>query len=149
MIEYKIEILTSVNSKNLEDINRLVLQLQPDRPPLTAFYLQELIKSSYNFFYVVKNQEDVIIGMALFTYYLLLIGVKKAWFEDLVVDQNYRGQGIGGQLLKTMYAKAKELQIDVIELTSNPARIAANALYQKFGFKPYQTNCYKMYLQKS
>ena len=31
-----------------------------------------------------------------------------------------------------------------IQLTSNPARVAANRLYQAMGFEHYETNCYKL-----
>ena len=41
---------------------------------------------------------------------------------------------------------AKSLNVHHIQLTSNPARIAANRLYQSLGFERYETNCYKMML---
>ena len=35
-----------------------------------------------------------------------------------------------------------------LQLTSRPLRIAANALYQKLGFQPKETNFYTMKIEK-
>lgn len=34
-------------------------------------------------------------------------------------------------------------------VTSNPARVAANRLYQDMGFERYETNCYKMEIARA
>ena len=41
-----------------------------------------------------------------------------------------------------LLAEAARLGVDCVHLTSNPSRIAANALYQKIGFERKETNCY-------
>ena len=43
-----------------------------------------------------------------------------------------------------MIEAAKMINVHHIQLTSNPARVAANRLYQELGFERYETNCYKM-----
>ena len=40
---------------------------------------------------------------------------------------------------------AEKMNVHHIQLTSNPARVAANRLYQELGFERYETNCYKRY----
>ena len=42
-----------------------------------------------------------------------------------------------------MIEAAKKINVHHIQLTSNPARVAANRLYQESGFERYETNCYK------
>ena len=43
-----------------------------------------------------------------------------------------------------MVEAAKGFKVHHIQLTSNPARVAVNRLYQEMGFERYETNCYKM-----
>ena len=67
---------------------------------------------------------------------------KQAVVEDMVVDGAYRGKGLGREILDDLVKWAKDEGVEVIELTSNPARIAANELYKKYGFQLYPTNRY-------
>ncbi len=64
--------------------------------------------------------------------------------ESVVVLSGCRGRGYGKELMKAMVEAAKGLNVHHIQLTSNPARAAANRLYQELGFERYETNCYKM-----
>ena len=54
-----------------------------------------------------------------------------------------RGRGYGKELMTAMIEAAKKMNVHHIQLTSNPARVAANQLYQELGFERYETNCYK------
>ena len=65
-----------------------------------------------------------------------------ATIESVVVSSKMRGQGLGRKLMKHLLAEAARLGVDCVHLTSNPSRIAANALYQKIGFERKETNCY-------
>ena len=64
--------------------------------------------------------------------------------ESVVVSSRCRGKGFGRELMSAMIDAAKGLGVHHIQLTSNPARVAANRLYQELGFVRYETNCYKM-----
>jgi ADP-ribose pyrophosphatase YjhB (NUDIX family) len=67
---------------------------------------------------------------------------KQAVLEDIIVDTKYRGKGYGEEITADLIKWAKENGIEVIELTTNPNRVAANGLYQKLGFKLHPTNHY-------
>lgn len=64
--------------------------------------------------------------------------------ESVVVSSSCRGRGYGRELMTAMIEAAKGLKAHHIQLTSNPARVAANRLYQEMGFVRYETNCYKI-----
>lgn len=64
--------------------------------------------------------------------------------ESVVVSSRCRGRGYGKELMMAMVDAAKSLNVHHIQLTSNPARVAANRLYQSLGFERYETNCYKI-----
>ena len=67
---------------------------------------------------------------------------KQAVIEDMIVDEDQRGKGIGYEILDSVIKKALADGVEVIELTTNPSREAANKLYQKYGFKLHITNHY-------
>ena len=63
--------------------------------------------------------------------------------ESVVVSSRCRGKGYGRELMAGLIAAARRFEVHHIQLTSNPARVAANRLYQELGFVRYETNCYK------
>ena len=62
----------------------------------------------------------------------------------MVVCSNCRGRGYGKELMTAMIEAARKMNVHHIQLTSNPARVAANQLYQELGFVRYETNCYTL-----
>ena len=71
---------------------------------------------------------------------------KQAVVEDMIVNSDYRGKGLGEKILKDLIKWSKKERIEVLELTTNPKRIAANSLYKKVGFKFHETNHYLLKL---
>jgi len=71
---------------------------------------------------------------------------KTGIIEDVVVDKNYRGKGIGRKLTEMLIKEAKKRKADCVELTSNPKRAEANAMYESMGFEKRETNCYRLNL---
>ena len=59
-----------------------------------------------------------------------------------------RGSGLGRRLVQYAIGFCKEEGISMVYLTSNPKRVAANALYQAVGFERKETNMYKMNLNE-
>ena len=70
----------------------------------------------------------------------------KASIEDVVVHDEYRGRGIGRALMECVLNRARSLAPIELHLTSKPARVAANALYQTLGFVRKETNAYMLSL---
>lgn len=66
--------------------------------------------------------------------------------EDVVVDEAYRGKGLGEKIMRRLIAEAKKLKLEEVGLTSRPSRVAANALYKKLGFSQRETNVYDLTL---
>jgi GNAT superfamily N-acetyltransferase len=70
--------------------------------------------------------------------------VRKAWIEDVVVDETARGLHIGQTLVERAKEEAIKLGAKKIYLTSNPSRKAAHALYNKCGFEEYDTTVFRV-----
>ena len=67
-------------------------------------------------------------------------------WPDMVVDEEYRGRGLGRELMLGILERARRLAPIELHLTSKPARVAANALYQSLGFVRKETNAYTLCL---
>lgn len=104
-------------------------------------YRKQLAMPNSPLFLLLDN--DTVIGMLTVGIYLSPTG-SKAWIEDVVVDNAYRGRGLGKQLVIHAIDYCKTQGVDTLMLTSKPKRIAANALYQSLGFERKETNAYKM-----
>lgn len=63
----------------------------------------------------------------------------QAVIEDMIVDELYRGKGLGRAILQDLIQWAREKKIEVIELTTGHHRIAAGKLYESEGFKIHDT----------
>lgn len=85
---------------------------------------------------------DKVVGTAQLSIYDRTYDVM-AWVDGVVVDENERGKGIAGKLMQALLDEAREEGLKEVCLTSSPKREAANHLYQKLGFKPYETNYYR------
>lgn len=126
-------------------VQKLLEQLTSRPVKLTGTTLREIIsQENTHLFFLLADQE--IAGMLTVGIYHSPTG-GKAWIEDVVVDEKYRGQGLSKQLVTHAVRFVKEQGIPLIMLTSNPTRIAANKLYQKLGFEQKQTNVYRMNLE--
>lgn len=68
----------------------------------------------------------------------------RSWIEDVVVDDSARGHGVGEQLNRFAIELARGKGATTVDLTSRPSREAANRLYQRIGFKPRDTNVYRL-----
>lgn len=73
---------------------------------------------------------------------------RQAVVEDMIVKESERGKGLGEKILRDLLRWAKRSGVEVVELTTNPKRLAANALYQKAGFKLHVTNHYLLRLNE-
>ena len=106
---------------------------------LTGTTLREIIsQENTHLFFLLADQE--IAGMLTVGIYHSPTG-GKAWIEDVVVDEKYRGQGLSKQLVTHAVRFVKEQGIPLIMLTSNPTRIAANKLISKIRLRTKADQC--------
>ena len=125
-----------------EAMQRFLDQLTTSPMVLTESMFQELLKSeNSHLFFIMKDEQ--IAGMLTVGIYHSPTG-GKAWIEDVVVDETFRGQGLSKLLVAHAIEFVKSKQIPSLMLTSNPKRIAANKLYQAMGFERKETNVYRM-----
>jgi len=71
---------------------------------------------------------------------------KKAIIEDVVVDKDHAEKVWAKSLMAVLIAVARKRKIDCVDLTSQPYRKIAHAMYESMGFKKRETNCYRLKL---
>lgn len=94
---------------------------------------------------LVARVAGEIVGTLTLVTFPTATGVR-AHIEDVVVDAAARGHGAGSALLRKAERLAREAGVPSIELTSRPAREAANRLYRSYGFQLRDTNAYRLAL---
>ena len=125
-----------------EAMQRFLDQLTTHPMTLTETMFRQLIDSeNSHLFFLMK--EGQIAGMLTVGIYFSPTG-GKAWIEDVVIDQAFRGQGLSKLLVAHAIEFTRSQGIPSLMLTSNPKRIAANKLYQAMGFGRKETNVYRM-----
>ena len=140
----KIEIAASVNSELIEAFQRLTPQLSSSNSGPTKDQLEAIVSSCASTLLIARF-EDRIVGSLTLVTFPIPTGIR-AWIEDVVVDSDARGKGIGEALNVFALAEAKRQGAITVDLTSRPSREAANRLYQRLGFKARETNVYRFTL---
>ena len=142
MEKYTIITPTAFDARHYNAIVGLLGQLTTRTITFTEEdYRKQLASPASPLFLLLDN--ETVIGMLTIGVYVSPTG-SKAWIEDVVVDNSRRGHGLGKRLVAHAINYCKGEGIGTLMLTSNPKRIAANALYQSLGFERKETNVYKM-----
>jgi GNAT superfamily N-acetyltransferase len=125
-------------------VNRLLAQLGGTYEPLSLTDLQQLTASNDTHLFLMEADGDIV-AMATLAFYASPTG-RKAWIEDVVVDESCRNQGFGRQIVQHAIDVAKLCPGCKLMLTSRPSRLAANHMYAALGFERRETNVYQMRL---
>lgn len=133
---------TALDRNDITSINDLLQQLSPN-PARENVRFEHLMNVARTSRLLVARNDTRIIGMGTLVPVIKPTG-RDGYIEDVVVDQSYRGQGIGEVLTQELIDEARRLRLDNIGLTSQPSRVAANQLYQKLGFVRRETNVYNL-----
>jgi ribosomal protein S18 acetylase RimI-like enzyme len=131
----------TVDDELIEAFNRLIPQLSSSSPPPSRDHLAALVDSDDTVLFVARV-DGRILGSLTLAFYRIPTGTK-AWIEDVVVDAEARGHGVGERLNRAALDEARSRGAKDVSLTSRPSREAANRLYQRIGFEPRDTNVYR------
>ena len=136
--------VTTVDDELVSAFVGLIPQLSRSNPPPTADELRAIAESEASTLLIARDDEldGAIVGSMTLAMFLIPTG-RRAWIEDVVVDENARGKGVGQLLNERALEIAKVAGARTVDLTSRPSREAANRLYQRLGFVERETNVYR------
>lgn len=119
-------------TEEVEQINILLYQLTlSSDKKIDAAYLRKIAAGGI---LLVMRDGQRIIGMGGLAI-IIAPAHQTGRIEDMVVHGDYRGQGLGRKIAKALIARARQLKLGRIDLTSHRHRVAANKLYLSLGFK--------------
>lgn len=124
---------------------RLMPQLAKELDAPSKEYLERMIgREDINLF--LAEIEDQIVGTVTFIINELPSG-RKGRIEDVIVDADARGKGVAREMMQTVIDFAKAEGLHKIDLTSNPARVAAHKLYDACGFVKRDTTVFRLEIE--
>lgn len=143
-----VERITECTEELSQAMARLIPQLSRSSGPMSPEALERFIAQPNVHLFVFRPAESnvqglkPILGMLSLATFEIPTGFR-AWIEDVVVDQEARGQGAGQALVEAAVGYAQAIGARTVDLTSRPSREAANRLYQRCGFDLRETNVYR------
>ena len=137
----QVEIAKRVDNDLVVAFQRLTPQLSKSNPAPSKEQLESIVASDSSHV-LVARVDGVIVGSLTLVIFHIPTGIR-AWIEDVVVDADARGKGVGEALNTFALAEAKRQGATTVYLTSRPSREAANRLYQRLGFEQRDTNVYR------
>ena len=139
-----IELLKEFSQEDTKAIADLASKLGQHSKPFLDADMKEILDSTNTHILVARDSDSKkVVAMITVSVYRIPY-VKKSYLDDFVVDEEYRGKGIGSLLFEKALDFAREKGAAFADFTSNPKRIEGNKLYEKLGFKKRDTNVYRL-----
>jgi len=138
----RIETVRSITPELVESFARLLPQQSRGARHPTAQQLAAVVEVPTNTLLIARDDAGAIVG-TLTLMLLVTPGATFGFVEDVVVDVESRGHGIGEALVRECLRLGAEQGAERIELHSANFRQAAIRLYQRVGFKKFETNVWR------
>ena len=138
----EVAVATVVTDELVDQLNGLLLQLSSSASVLTIDAVREIVDSDASTLFVA-TRDGRVIGTLTLVVFAIPSG-RRAWIEDVVVDESARGAGVGEALTRAAIGEARRRSVRSLDLTSRASRVDAHALYQKLGFVTRETNVYRL-----
>ena len=144
MIEYK-KLQKEEIEQNLVEINNLYQQLSSKHKEIKIERLKKILENPQAFVLGAFDGGKI---MAVGSLHIVkMIAGSKGLIEEVVVDEDYRRQGIAKNIMQKLLEQCQSQDLKYVDLTSQPKKAAANNLYKSLGFKLRDTNCYRYNFQ--
>lgn len=120
-----------IRKMTIDDLDRVSeLEANNFSMPWSKESFREILAND-NALYMVATENDEIVGTCG-----IITAVGEGDICNVVVDENFRGKGVGYSLVKTvMDSAAREMEVKAFTLEVRVGNTPAIALYEKLGFK--------------
>jgi PhnO protein len=129
-------IVRPTNASDLNSVYELLNQLKGslhNREVFEQTFTQNLVDPLIHYFVAIYNQKPIGF-ISLHVQQILHHSKRTGEIQELIIDEKYRGKGIGKMLMEKVELLAKELKLEEVELTTRIHRIDAQAFYKKLGY---------------
>jgi GNAT superfamily N-acetyltransferase len=138
----KVEIVDQYTPEIAAAIGLLMKSLSAEAKgePMDEQMLRAIIASDWHDQFIATDENGKIVGTATMNFMFAPFAGRIAYLEEIVIDANTQGQGIGSKLWEAIVDWSRQKGADHLEFTSNPKREQAIKFYQKHGATIYPTN---------
>ena len=133
-------------ARHLDALHGLLTEFSESARNLESSTLAERLRDDRTHV-LVAEYDGVAVGTATICFVTTLTQGVVAHVEDVVVTSASRGQGVGRLLMAAVRKEAESRRAAYIDLTSRPARVAANQLYASIGYRLRDTNAFRLDLR--
>jgi len=130
--------ISNIDHTICEEIIALYRQLSPGKKYQD---LSQVLRADNGVYLIGGFQDGNLVGIASMAVYCVISG-RKGWIEDVVVDNAYRGQGIGRKLIEYLLKYSSDMNLTEVLLFTESHRIAARKLYENLGFRTKDSSLY-------
>jgi ribosomal protein S18 acetylase RimI-like enzyme len=141
-VSVDIEVVQETSDELADAFRRLLPQLSRSAKPLDAEGIRVLATWPGNHL-LLARVDGAVVGALTLVMFPIPTGLR-AWIEDVVVDEEARGQGVGAAMTRAAVQLARDAGARTVDLTSRPSREAANRLYERLGFRLRDSNVYRL-----
>ena len=138
----EVEVVRAGSDELVRAFGRLLPQLSRSAVALDAAAIEALVAWPGNTLLVARVDGEIV-GSLTLVIFPIPTGTR-AWIEDVVVDEEARGRGVGATLTMEAVRLARANGARTVDLTSRPARAAANRLYERLGFALRDSKVYRL-----
>ena len=127
---------------------RQQLSARHDGSAISRELIEELIESPYHDILIAEDDGKVV-GMTIVSIVMATLD-RNVYMEDLVVDSECRGKGVGGKLLDAVQDWGREHGCRRLEFTSSSRekKAGAKGFYESHGAEVRDTNAFRAELNK-
>jgi ribosomal protein S18 acetylase RimI-like enzyme len=140
----EIQRLSEATEQDAIELSKLAVALHGDERSMSVIELKDLILDG-NVDLFVARDGGRIVGMGAI-YFIRKIGSNKCYMEDLIVDETYRGKGVGSTLLGALIEAARKRKARALEFGTRVTREDAHRFYERNGFKKKDRFIYSLAL---
>ena len=119
--------ITEMTLKDLDDMKDI---LYSDFDNFWSYNILKQELENPNTTYIIAKEKNQVVGFAGIS-----ICIDEATLNNIVVKKDYRGRGLGGELLESLIDICSDLNLKTLTLEVNTSNEPAIRLYKKFGFK--------------
>ena len=136
MSDFSIERITSVDDDVVEAAKRLSSQLNSsNQVTVSREYLETITENPDNYWLMARRESDArFIGMASLFIMRLPTHVR-SFLENIVVDEDSRGQGVGIALSMRAFEIADSQNVNTLRAQAGTQNGVSRSMLQKAGFK--------------
>jgi ribosomal protein S18 acetylase RimI-like enzyme len=139
-----IERAKDFSSDLVDAVNSLIKQEGNNYRILKDEDLKEMLGNPQSFLFTARYiPTGMVVGIVMVMIYRIPY-TKKAYFDDLIVDEKFRKRGIATRLLQKVIDAVRENNAAYLDFTARLRRSDSNSLYEKLGFKKRDTHVYRL-----